>query len=319
MKFHEKLQNLRKEKGMSQEALAYELGVSRQAVSKWESGQVYPETDKLIQLGKLFHVSIDYLLNEENEQREAPEQVSEECFLYTAEMIEEELRWKKRFGLCISLGVVLLVMGTSFPILINSDIGAAAFLATTAIAVAIFVSAGMMNSHRSHLQQRIYVKKSDIALLEQRYAKFRSRFTALITAGVFLCIIGVASIVAFDEIYGESDRHAPILFLFVSIALLLIIPAGIQHSAYRRLIEFEKGNAELETQQKEQHSRFAFLWGVTMPLASMYYVWDAYQSDDWTRPTWIVIAVTAVLTGGLVHFLNMICESRGKRGEENES
>lgn len=68
MKFNEKLQKLRKEKGMSQEALADELGVSRQAVSKWENGQVYPETEKLIQLGRLFHVSIDYLLNEENEQ-----------------------------------------------------------------------------------------------------------------------------------------------------------------------------------------------------------------------------------------------------------
>ena len=49
MKFNEKLQKLRKEKGMSQEALADELGVSRQAVSKWENGQVYPETEKLIQ------------------------------------------------------------------------------------------------------------------------------------------------------------------------------------------------------------------------------------------------------------------------------
>ena len=47
MKFNEKLQKLRKEKGMSQEALADELGVSRQAVSKWENGQVYPETEKL--------------------------------------------------------------------------------------------------------------------------------------------------------------------------------------------------------------------------------------------------------------------------------
>ena len=68
MQIGERIYKYLEEKGMSQEALADELGVSRQAVSKWENGQVYPETEKLIQLGRLFHVSIDYLLNEENEQ-----------------------------------------------------------------------------------------------------------------------------------------------------------------------------------------------------------------------------------------------------------
>ena len=55
MEFNEKLQELRKEKGMSQEALAYELGVSRQAVSKWETAQGYPEMDKLIQMRQDHH------------------------------------------------------------------------------------------------------------------------------------------------------------------------------------------------------------------------------------------------------------------------
>ncbi|MCL2427141.1 MAG: helix-turn-helix domain-containing protein [Oscillospiraceae bacterium] len=48
MKFDAKLQKLRREKGMSQEALAEMLDVSRQAISKWESGQSYPEMEKLI-------------------------------------------------------------------------------------------------------------------------------------------------------------------------------------------------------------------------------------------------------------------------------
>ena len=64
MRFHEKLQELRKGKGLSQEALAGILDVSRQAVSKWESGQTYPETDKLIGLAKLFDVTLDSLLQD---------------------------------------------------------------------------------------------------------------------------------------------------------------------------------------------------------------------------------------------------------------
>jgi transcriptional regulator with XRE-family HTH domain len=64
MRFGIKLQRLRKEQGLSQEALAETLGVSRQAVSKWESGQSWPETDKLIALSELFGTSLDSLVKD---------------------------------------------------------------------------------------------------------------------------------------------------------------------------------------------------------------------------------------------------------------
>jgi len=62
MNFAEKLFTLRTQSGYSQEALAERLNVSRQAVSKWETGPTLPETDKLIAMSELFHVSIDSLL-----------------------------------------------------------------------------------------------------------------------------------------------------------------------------------------------------------------------------------------------------------------
>ncbi|WP_379133821.1 helix-turn-helix transcriptional regulator [Paenibacillus sp. sgz500958] len=62
MDFADKLQTYRKQKGMSQENLADVIGVSRQAVSKWESGQSYPEMDKMIALSELFAVSLDHLV-----------------------------------------------------------------------------------------------------------------------------------------------------------------------------------------------------------------------------------------------------------------
>ena len=61
----EKLSKLRKEYNYTQEQLADILGVSRQSISKWESDIAYPETDKLIELGKLFDCSMDYLLKED--------------------------------------------------------------------------------------------------------------------------------------------------------------------------------------------------------------------------------------------------------------
>lgn len=65
MTFKEKLQTLRKSKGMSQEQLAACVNVSRQAISKWELGESMPDTNNVIQLSNLFSVSIDYLLKDE--------------------------------------------------------------------------------------------------------------------------------------------------------------------------------------------------------------------------------------------------------------
>jgi len=64
MKFYNKLQKLRKEKGLSQEELAEMLGVSRQSVSKWESGSTYPETEKLVILSEIYGVTLDSLLKD---------------------------------------------------------------------------------------------------------------------------------------------------------------------------------------------------------------------------------------------------------------
>ena len=61
----EKISKQRKELNYTQEQLAEILGVSRQSISKWESDIAYPETEKLIELGKLFDCSMDYLLKEE--------------------------------------------------------------------------------------------------------------------------------------------------------------------------------------------------------------------------------------------------------------
>lgn len=64
MSFAEKILNLRTQYGYSQETLAEKLNVSRQAVSKWESGTTLPETDKVIALSDFFGVSTDYLLKD---------------------------------------------------------------------------------------------------------------------------------------------------------------------------------------------------------------------------------------------------------------
>ena len=77
MIFADKLIDLRKKNGWSQEELAEKLNVSRQAVSKWEGAQSVPDMSRIIQLSELFGVSTDYLLKDNLEQAE-PVQGSDE-------------------------------------------------------------------------------------------------------------------------------------------------------------------------------------------------------------------------------------------------
>ena len=72
MEFGEKLQMLRKARGWSQEELAQQINVSRQALSKWESGASIADTENVIALSRLFGVSTDYLLLRESETTSAP-------------------------------------------------------------------------------------------------------------------------------------------------------------------------------------------------------------------------------------------------------
>ena len=73
MNLGEKIYKLRKEKGLSQEALAELVGTTRQAISKWENNQGYPETEKLLMLSNVFEVSIDFLLKDEKTETGAEE------------------------------------------------------------------------------------------------------------------------------------------------------------------------------------------------------------------------------------------------------
>ena len=78
MSLNEKIAWYRREKKLSQEELAAQVGVSRQAVSKWELGETSPDINKLLSLARVFGVTTDHLLNEDEGPNRSPEQPREE-------------------------------------------------------------------------------------------------------------------------------------------------------------------------------------------------------------------------------------------------
>ena len=89
MTLGDKLSKLRKENNYTQEQLADVLGVSRQAISKWESNITYPETDKLIRIGELFNCSLDYLLKDA-EETDSKNQSGEQILFFRNRLCERK-------------------------------------------------------------------------------------------------------------------------------------------------------------------------------------------------------------------------------------
>ena len=106
MTLGEKLVQLRKVRGMSQEALASQIAVSRQAVSRWESGDTLPDVENILQLSRIFGVTTDYLLRP---QPESSETETEKPPRGQKDRVERFLAFVKRKWYL--LGWVLIVWG----------------------------------------------------------------------------------------------------------------------------------------------------------------------------------------------------------------
>ena len=113
MEFHNKLYNLRKQKGLSQEELANRLNVSRQTISKWEVGDSTPDMEKLIAISDMFEISLDELVMDK-----VPTQIGENSFKseITSELKEkvltDENKNKAKKGLKIAaiiFGIIVLI------------------------------------------------------------------------------------------------------------------------------------------------------------------------------------------------------------------
>lgn len=86
----EKLYKLRKKSGLSQEQLAEQLNVSRQAISKWESGAAVPESEKLIIISEYFKVSVDYLLKDVDEEEQKGQENKVTLWIWNRIICREE-------------------------------------------------------------------------------------------------------------------------------------------------------------------------------------------------------------------------------------
>lgn len=124
MEFNNKLYELRKQKGFSQEELANRLNVSRQTISKWEVGESTPDMEKLVAISDLFEVSLDELVKGEEQKLAEPSEQIVKSELYSdikEQVLTVDNKKKAKKGIKIAgiiLGIFVLIDVISFVIYI---------------------------------------------------------------------------------------------------------------------------------------------------------------------------------------------------------
>lgn len=119
MNLADRIQNLRKQKGITQEELADKIGVSRQAVSKWESEQSMPDLEKIIIISEYFDVTTDYLLkgieNEETEKKQKPDtiifSIVATAFNLLGLVLSSIIWYEEQTAQALAVGLILMILG----------------------------------------------------------------------------------------------------------------------------------------------------------------------------------------------------------------
>ena len=322
----DKIVQLRKKNGWSQEELAEKLMVTRQAVSKWESAQSMPDLDKLVQLSEALGVSTDYLLKDEQAQS-APVPATAEQTVKPRHVTQEEA---KRFlqlqmaaipkttlgvALCvwspialIGLPVLRSTLNWGFPEEICSGIGLCVLLVMVAAGVALLLTAS------GKLREFEYLEREPIETdngareqalhMQREMASFCTRQN---TIGVVLCILSVLPLFALMCVPGVPDGYYSLavcaLLLLVGIACLLLVRTGSMRGAVDKLLE--QGDYTRENKAK---SRFvgavsAAYW-LVVTAAFLFYTFGP-KGNGQPQYSWFIWAIAGVLYGALMAALSV--------------
>lgn len=313
----EKIINLRKKNGWSQEELAEKLGVTRQSISKYEGAQSIPDLDKILKLSEIFGVTTDYLIKDELEEEEyAPSQMHENesesdrsVHKVTMEMANEYLQiidWsagKTAFAtmLCILSPIVLLMLGAmsempNYHISENAaaGIGICVLIVLIAIAVTIFILCGMKTKKYEFMEKEdIETAYGVSGMVKEKRDAYHSMYVTQLVIGIACCICSVIPLFGTLAV-SESDFYMVsavcMLLTLVAIGTYFIVRSAAKMNAMNQLLEEEDYTRQKKHENKKMSGPVMVYWLIA---TAIYLAWS-FTTNDWDR-TWIIWPVVGVL------------------------
>ena len=307
----EKIVLLRKKNNYSQEDLANELGISRQSVSKWESGNSIPDLDKIIKMSSLFGVSTDYLLKDELEEETPSEsdEVIEEGKTVSLEEANSFLEATPQFASRLSLAISLFILSPITLIILGglsetgiapmtenmaAGFGTAVLLLLVAVGVVIIVMSGIAYGKYDYLEKEKIILQYGVAgIVNKKKAEFAETFRRNIALGVGIIIVGVIPLMiaaGFSASEFVEVVCTGVLLAAVSLGVHQIVWAGVIQGSFQKLLQ-EEDYSEENKELKKKTGSFA---GIYWCLVTAVYLGISFTTNLWYK-SWIIWPVAGVL------------------------
>ena len=302
----DKIVNLRKRAGWSQEELAEKMGVSRQSISKWEGAQSVPDMNRILKLSEVFCVSTDYLLRDDIEEvpcivnplEEAEpleDSKGETLIKVSLETANEYLEYCKKSSFSVAAGVMLCILspilliylaaaGEMKKIPLTEDQGAMVGLIVMFCIVAAAVVIFIVNGHKGEPYEFLEKEPLDTeygidGMVRNKMKKYEKAHIMEFSTGVLL--------------------------MLVAIGVFFIVRTSIIWDGYQALLE--EGDYTRVAKQREK-SIGNIYWAIVAAL----YLFISFVTKEWGI-TWVIWPVAGILYSVVAVIYGNYCVGKEKR------
>ena len=325
----DKIISERKRAGLNQEELADKLGVSRQAVSKWESAQSTPDLTRIVDMAKIFGCTTDYLLKDDCCEKSAAVGESEakpngvKSIEVSDEAAREYLVLKKKTSKSFAVATMLCVLSPALLVFmaglseysganisegIAVTVGLTALFLLVATAVFIFVFYGIkLNKFGFISKQSFTVSKTIESEAKKKLSEFEKKFVVFLSVGVVLCVIAVLPLIISGAVNAGEVTYTSmtaLLLVIISVGVALIVRAAIEKSGYDALLE----RGDYSKAAKKANKAVDAVCGAYWPLVTAGYLAWSFIGKSWGI-SWIVWPIAAVAYAAIMAIVKAFVKS----------
>ena len=326
MIFADKLIDLRKKNGWSQEELAEMLNVTRQSVSKWESAQSIPDLSKIVKMSEIFSVSTDYLLKDKIEEKQTAENLTSNDFdnviKVSMEDANEFLRLKNESSEKIAFAVLLCILSpvcliflagiSEYGLLTVSDnfaagLGLIVLMIFVAVAVGIFIHEGSKTNHFEYLEKEVFETAYGVeGMVREQKQRFKPIYTKNMVLGVVMCILSVIPIFA-GIMSNASDGAMAIsvcaLLVVIAVGVMFIVRVDTVWDSFNILLQTE----DFSVKNKKNH-KAAFMCGYWLIITAIYCGYSLV-TDKWYI-SWVIWPVAGIFSPVYSMLIDMFSKNK---------
>lgn len=310
----DKILELRRSNNLSQEELAEKLDVSRQSISKWESGTSIPDLNKIIKLSEIFGVSTDYLIKDDDESAAPTIDKSSRGKSVSIEEATSFMDAIYQTAGKIALAVSLFILSPTImltllafsqnkknpPFSDNLAVGVGVTILLIMIAIGVFLiinASGRLSRYEYLEEEAISLEYGVSGIVEKRKNEFEPKHVKYTAIGVVLCIISAVPLIL-ASIFNSTETmilcFVSVLLILIAIAVYMFVYAGRIMSSFDELLQ----EGDYTKENKEFEKKAGWISSLYWCVITGAYLLISFITNDWDR-TWIIWPVAGVLFGGV--------------------